>query len=803
MTFMTYLARRTKHLTSPFETKPTPHQQQKQSSSPSTKPSLRPINSRQKKDIGEYWLGKTIGRGASGRVKLGIHKHTGEKVAIKMIARSHLVSSITTAKAVQRELAVLQLLHHPHLVELKQVLQDSFYVYFIMEYLEGGELFHILAEKGKFKETDARALFYQMVSGLAWCHAHHICHRDLKPENILLDKSKKQIKIADFGMAAMNTSLKTSCGSPHYASPEIVKGKAYDGTCTDVWSLGVILFALLSGHLPFDDENMGRLLGKIKTGRYRPLPHSLSNEAKHLVKKMLVVEPHKRITMNEILNHPWLALSPSASHQHHPRVNQTLEAPMISHTLDLEGRIWETLKVLWRDLRQEEIIRALSSHGFNLQKLTCLLLEQRASRMEHENGKGSCQEPDSRATSSVRRTYSVDKSYVQTPTVGKYNRMMHHRNGSDEVESKCSLATPYDSAISNVSCTRTIEMPPTPKNTTFDKDLTMESNTLLTMKKPWDRCDHAAVFENGDACMNCPQQQENASSSIRSRWIYQAQQLVLAPSFSQYCHYSGQQQDIQQQEDITRSSNQQEQCLNSPLSNNNICLTSLHVEGGIQPQASTASSDKLSALASTKCLPTTYNLLENLHRQHSFAATHHQRSSPSLTSMFQSLWPLPALNKINTNMTTPSTDVSPPASNWWSKTLDYVLHSWTKKQPKSVTFDCHGKHECEVAGKIHQVLKEHLDGKLRGRIYPNKQILWNGTINMVPSSNNSDDASSSSSSKLLFLCQMVPQHGRHFKVNLVYVKGNVSLWNPGTEKLISTLLHYEQEANKVMMANGW
>jgi serine/threonine protein kinase len=109
-----------------------------------------------------------------GRVKLGFHKQTGEKVAIKMIARSHLLSSITTAKSVQRELAVLQLLHHPHLVELKQVLQDSSYVYFVMEYLEGGELFQVLTDKGKFKEADARNLFYQMVSGLAWCHAHHI-----------------------------------------------------------------------------------------------------------------------------------------------------------------------------------------------------------------------------------------------------------------------------------------------------------------------------------------------------------------------------------------------------------------------------------------------------------------------------------------------------------------------------------------------------------------------------------------------------------------------------------------------------
>ncbi|RCH77764.1 hypothetical protein CU098_004956, partial [Rhizopus stolonifer] len=179
---------------------------------------------KKKKEIGDYVLGKTIGRGASGRVKLGIHKHTGERVAIKMISRSHLLSSSTTSKSVQRELAVLQLLHHPNLVDLYQVLQDSSYVYFVMEYLEGGELFHYLAKRGRLDESEARLLFIQLITALNWCHAHHISHRDLKPENILLDKENKKLKIADFGMAALqpyNTLLKTSCGSPHYASPEI------------------------------------------------------------------------------------------------------------------------------------------------------------------------------------------------------------------------------------------------------------------------------------------------------------------------------------------------------------------------------------------------------------------------------------------------------------------------------------------------------------------------------------------------------------------------------------------------------
>lgn len=352
---------------------------------------------KKKKEIGDYVLGKTIGRGASGRVKLGIHKHTGERVAIKMISRSHLLSSSTTSKSVQRELAVLQLLHHPNLVDLYQVLQDSSYVYFVMEYLEGGELFHYLAKRGRLDESEARLLFIQLITALNWCHAHHISHRDLKPENILLDKENKKLKIADFGMAALqpyNTLLKTSCGSPHYASPEIVKGKRYHGSATDVWSCGVILYAIMTGHLPFDDEHMGRLLAKIKTGKYRALPDSLSVDLKDLIQRMLLVDPHQRMTMPEILAHPWLNnqsflgtelrfLQPSKEpFKLYPLHHPDLQRPM--HASDLEGKIWETLKVLWRGSEQE-LLSSLSSEGANVQKLTCKLLQERFMRLDDSN----------------------------------------------------------------------------------------------------------------------------------------------------------------------------------------------------------------------------------------------------------------------------------------------------------------------------------------------------------------------------------------------------------------------------------
>ncbi|KAI8878469.1 Pkinase-domain-containing protein, partial [Backusella circina FSU 941] len=407
------------------------------------------------KEIGDYILCRTIGRGASGRVKLGIHKQTGEKVAIKMISRSHLTSSRSTSKSVQRELAILQLLYHPHLIDLRQVLQDSTYVYFVMEYLEGGELFHLLAERGRLPESEARPLFGQLVSALAWCHAHQIryirdvgssTHRDLKPENILLDKEKKNVKIADFGMAAMqpfNALLRTSCGSPHYASPEIVRGKKYDGTASDVWSCGVILYAMVTGHLPFDDEHMGRLLAKIKTGRYRPLPDTLSLDAKDLIKRMLVVNPAKRMTMAEMLDHPWLTnksflgtdlrfLQQPVGIGFDPFQDYELEGALDAH--DLDGKIWETLKVLWRDLSEDDILASLSKEIGALKAITV-----------------------SSVSLPLRRSSIPADDILMTPP------LKSHKHACDDVEPYLL----YDSSIDTVSCCRTLEYPPTPKSTTI------------------------------------------------------------------------------------------------------------------------------------------------------------------------------------------------------------------------------------------------------------------------------------------------------------------------------------------------
>ncbi|KAI8349419.1 kinase-like domain-containing protein [Blakeslea trispora] len=344
------------------------------------------------KMLGDYAILSTIGHGSTGKVKLGIHQRTGKKVAIKIIPRTQLSSSLKK-QAVERELAILQLLHHPNLIELYQVWQDAENIYFITEYVPGGELYYLL-KRSVLSESDVKSIFYQIVSALSWCHTRHICHRDLKLENILIDKINWKIKIVDFGMAniqPLTQLLKTSCGSPHYASPEVVLGIPYYGPTADIWSAGVILYVLLSGRLPFDDLHIGRLLAKIKQGRYRPLPHWVSSSAKDVVYRMLIVDPNKRITANEILSHPWLLSSNSRapqstlsihsfSFQSNPWQDAQLKAPLIDHPNDLDGPTRETLRVLWRGFSHEEIMTALRETSPNVQKLTFQLLQQRQKR---------------------------------------------------------------------------------------------------------------------------------------------------------------------------------------------------------------------------------------------------------------------------------------------------------------------------------------------------------------------------------------------------------------------------------------
>ncbi|WVZ13381.1 hypothetical protein V8G54_010947, partial [Vigna mungo] len=268
-----------------------------------------------------YKLGKTLGIGSFGKVKIAEHVLTRHKVAIKILNR-HKIRNMEMEEKVRREIKILRLFMHHHIIRLYEVIETPSDIFVVMEYVKSGELFDYIVEKGRLQEDEARHFFQQIISGVEYCHRNMVVHRDLKPENLLLD-SKFNIKIADFGLSNIMRDghfLKTSCGSPNYAAPEVISGKLYAGPEVDVWSCGVILYALLCGTLPFDDENIPNLFKKIKVillsiflflsmfkilGGIYTLPSHLSPGARDLIPRMLVVDPMKRMTIPEIRHHPW------------------------------------------------------------------------------------------------------------------------------------------------------------------------------------------------------------------------------------------------------------------------------------------------------------------------------------------------------------------------------------------------------------------------------------------------------------------------------------------------------------------
>ena len=285
------------------------HHQQQQQQNDSQKESNR---------IGKYQIVKTLGEGSFGKVKLAYHTTTGQRVALKIINRKTLAKSDMQGR-IEREISYLRLLNHPHIIKLYDVIKSKEEIIMIIEYA-GKELFEYIVQNGRMKDDQARRFFQQIIAAVDYCHSHKIVHRDLKPENLLLD-DQLNIKIADFGLSNIMSDgnfLKTSCGSPNYAAPEVISGKLYAGPEVDVWSCGVILYVMLCGRLPFDDESIPALFKKISNGVYT-LPHDLSPGAKNLLTRMLVVNPLNRITIHEIMEDEWFKvnlpeyLKPSAS----------------------------------------------------------------------------------------------------------------------------------------------------------------------------------------------------------------------------------------------------------------------------------------------------------------------------------------------------------------------------------------------------------------------------------------------------------------------------------------------------------
>ncbi|KAF2839745.1 Pkinase-domain-containing protein [Patellaria atrata CBS 101060] len=359
---------------------------------------------RRKTHIGPWQLGRTIGKGGCSRVRAVRHRATGQVGAAKIVSKAvaedlRAVSLANLIKStdedhqmfadgkvmpfgLEREIVIMRLLEHKNIVKLYDVWENRNELYLVMEYVQGGELFHYIEEQGGLLEVEVVYLFRQVIAALLYCHRIHIHHRDLKPENILLDRQTFEVKLVDFGMAALQPSgkwLSTPCGSPHYAAPEVIRNRPYDGATADIWSCGVILYVMLTGSPPFvnsgDDRDIRNLFRLISAGRYY-IPDDLSAEARDLIQRILVPEPKHRITIEGIWRHPFL-------HKYDKEFNFTednssvdvLIGPYphikqwdIKNKKDIDREIFRNLRTLWHSEPEDVLIQRLLSNEGNHEK---------------------------------------------------------------------------------------------------------------------------------------------------------------------------------------------------------------------------------------------------------------------------------------------------------------------------------------------------------------------------------------------------------------------------------------------------
>ncbi|KAL8873543.1 MAG: hypothetical protein Q9174_001005 [Haloplaca sp. 1 TL-2023] len=290
---------------------------------------------------GQYSLGKTIGAGSMGKVKLAKNLENGEQVAVKIVPRQSTDEHQSTrdreradhSKEIRtaREAAIVTLLNHPYICAMRDVVRTNYHWYMLFEYVNGGQMLDYIISHGRLKEKQARKFGRQIASALDYCHRNSIVHRDLKIENILISKTG-DIKIIDFGLSNLfspRAQLKTFCGSLYFAAPELLQAKQYTGPEVDVWSFGIVLYVLVCGKVPFDDQSMPQLHAKIKKGVVDyPAWLSQAVECKNLISRMLVTDPKQRASLAEILNHPWITKGFNAPPENYLPHREPVQLPL-------------------------------------------------------------------------------------------------------------------------------------------------------------------------------------------------------------------------------------------------------------------------------------------------------------------------------------------------------------------------------------------------------------------------------------------------------------------------------------------
>ncbi|OCT91420.1 serine/threonine-protein kinase SIK1 [Xenopus laevis] len=320
-------------------------------------PPCRPLR------VGFYDIKETLGKGNFAVVKLAQHRVTNTQVAIKIIDKTRLDPG--NLEKIYREVEIMKKLKHPHIIRLYQVMETKDMIYIVTEYAKNGELFDYLTARGRLTEEEARHKFLQILSAVEFCHSNSVVHRDLKTENLLLTENM-DLKLADFGFGNFyreGQALNTWCGSPPYAAPEVFQGQEYQGPPLDIWSLGVVLYALICGTFPFDAPNLPTLRQRVLEGRFR-IPYFMSQDCESLIRRMLVVDPAKRLTIAQIKQHRWVQMG---NYQ-----------PPLYDTLSPAQPCLQVLSIMQSlGIDRERTLQALHNNSYNHYAAIYLLLLER------------------------------------------------------------------------------------------------------------------------------------------------------------------------------------------------------------------------------------------------------------------------------------------------------------------------------------------------------------------------------------------------------------------------------------------